>query len=339
MPAISVVMPVYNTPVSFLQEAVDSILNQTFSDFEFIIVDDGSTGGTRQYLDSLVDPRIRPIRNETNIGITQSLNIGFRAAQGKYIARMDSDDISMPQRFEKQFAYMESHPETIMCGTAIEKFGDKTGIKRTPIDDLEQYRCILLFVNPGPSHPTAFFNKSKLLQHHIQYANWLLYGQDYELWVEISKIGKMTELSEVLLRYRVSSQQVGNSCSKMQARCAQLVQKKQLCELLGKVSEDEVLFHYKYSTGYYADTVINQEIVKWYKRILKENRHKNIYHQKKLKKIIRDRLFRLTINACSKESSLIKKTALCMRYHMVIPMTIRNIRKQLHQYKKYVIHL
>ena len=98
---ISVVMPTYNTEVSILKEAVDSILNQTFGDFEFIIIDDGSTNNSVEYLKSLQDQRVKIIRNDTNIGITKSLNIGLRAAKGKYIARMDSDDIAFPDRFEK----------------------------------------------------------------------------------------------------------------------------------------------------------------------------------------------------------------------------------------------
>ena len=107
---ISVVMPAYNTPVDILREAVESILNQSFSEYEFIIVDDDSTKTeTISYLNSLEDTRIRIIRNEANVGATKSLNIGFKAAKGQYIARMDSDDISLPNRLEKQFVFMESH--------------------------------------------------------------------------------------------------------------------------------------------------------------------------------------------------------------------------------------
>ena len=121
MVKISVVMPVYNTAVPFLKDAVDSIVNQTCQDFEFLIIDDGSTGECAEYLAHLRDPRIRIIRNPKNIGITKSLNIGFREAKGKYIARMDSDDISFPARFERQYAFMEAHPDTIVCGTKTAK--------------------------------------------------------------------------------------------------------------------------------------------------------------------------------------------------------------------------
>ena len=195
---------------------------------------------------------------------------------------MDSDDISLPLRLEKQFSYMESHPNTVMCGTAIERFGDKTGAIRTPLKDLEKYRCTLLFLNPGPSHPTAFFRKAKLDQYHIQYAEWLPYAQDYELWTRIIRVGEIAELEEVLLYYRVFPQQISAVRGRPQASCAQLVQKQLLTELMGTVSEKEVIYHYKHSTGYYSNTVINPNIVKWYQRLLNENKHKKIYHQKKL---------------------------------------------------------
>jgi glycosyltransferase involved in cell wall biosynthesis len=99
-------MPTYNTAIDVLREAVDSILKQTFQDFEFIIIDDGSTNGSIDYLQNLTDKRIKLIRNPYNLGITKSLNIGFQAAQGKYIARMDSDDIALPTRLEKQFVFI-----------------------------------------------------------------------------------------------------------------------------------------------------------------------------------------------------------------------------------------
>ena len=123
---ISVIMPTYNTELSILKEAVESILTQTVPDFEFIIIDDGSANGSDEYLNSLRDERIRIIRNPQNIGITKSLNIGLKEATGKYIARMDADDISMPTRFEKQYAYMESHPDVVMCGSWMEDFGQST---------------------------------------------------------------------------------------------------------------------------------------------------------------------------------------------------------------------
>ena len=117
MPVISVIMPVYNTKEKFLREAVESILNQTFTDFEFIIINDGSDSITEDIILSYKDLRIKYLKNEQNLGIVQSLNKAVKTAKGKYIARMDADDISMPHRLEKQYEFMENHPQCGVCGT------------------------------------------------------------------------------------------------------------------------------------------------------------------------------------------------------------------------------
>ena len=155
---ISVVMPNYNTSLPFLEEAVNSILAQTYSNFEFIIVDDCSTDESYGFLQSLTDPRIRLIRNDENMGVTASLNKGFRLAKGTYIARMDSDDISFPTRFERQLAFMTENPDVIVCGTFAEEIGDRNGKRCRKIPNMEEYQCGVLFGNVfGLIHPTAFF--------------------------------------------------------------------------------------------------------------------------------------------------------------------------------------
>ena len=143
-----------------VREAVESILHQTYGDFEFIIIDDGSTNNSVDYLNSLKDKRIRLIRNPENVGITKSLNIGLRAAQGRYIARMDGDDVALPNRFQKQVAFMDRHPDVIVCGSACKNIGADSRlirVNKTNID-METYRISALFRNPGPMHPTAFLN-------------------------------------------------------------------------------------------------------------------------------------------------------------------------------------
>jgi len=115
-PAVSVVMPVYNGE-KYLRESIDSILNQTYTDYEFIIVNDGSNDKTEEIILSYNDNRIRYIKNEKNLQIVKSLNRGIELAKGRYIARMDADDISLPRRFEKQITFMENNLEIGVCGT------------------------------------------------------------------------------------------------------------------------------------------------------------------------------------------------------------------------------
>lgn len=245
---ISVVMPVYNTPTAILKEAIDSILNQSFRDFEFIIVDDGSEGETAVYLNTLNDPRIKLLHNKENIGITKSLNIGFRAAQGKYIARMDADDISIRERFEKQYAYMENHPDVVLCGCAIEEFGTKNGRYYTKLEDPEIYRIKALFYYPGPCHPTMFIRKKTLVENSISYNEELTYVQDYGLLVDISncKSGRIYNLPEYLLKRRNHEHRITVQHQETQKRCKILTQRKLLKELISNVTEEEVQLHYRY---------------------------------------------------------------------------------------------
>lgn len=288
MAIISVVMPTYNTEVSILREAVESILSQTFRDFEFIIIDDGSTNDSVAYLQCLQDKRIRLIRNKQNLGISKSLNIGFQAAQGKYIARMDSDDISLPARFEKQYAFMEKHPDLIMCGTNVECFGAFSRITKRKINDMDWYRISALFVFPGPSHPTAFFNRELLLRYHLAYDETITYAQDYHLWVEISRQGKIGLLEEALLRHRMNKNQISVSHRSEQIKWDQFTQGELLRELLGSVTQEEMDLHYHYSTGYYNDTKINDEMLRWFRRLIDANDRRGVYEKKKFRRYVYD---------------------------------------------------
>lgn len=115
-PAISVLMPVYNSE-KYLNEAIESILNQTFVDFEFIIINDASNDNSENIIESYQDSRIKYFKNEKNLGVAKTLNKGLKLAQGKYIARMDSDDISLPERLYKQFKFMEVYNDIDVCGS------------------------------------------------------------------------------------------------------------------------------------------------------------------------------------------------------------------------------
>ena len=314
MAAISVVMSTYNTSVPILKEAVESILNQTFRDFEFIIIDDGSTNDAPAYLHTLSDPRIQISRNEVNIGITKSLNIGFRKAQGKYIARMDSDDISFPDRFEKQFAFMESHPEAIVCGSTVVAPGQARSFQKRKIEGMDSYRVKMLFRNPGPAHPTAFLRREKLIQYHIEYDESLRYSQDYGLWTVISQYGDICILPEALIAFRKHEGQITSMHREKQIQCDKVTQRKLLTQLLGNVTEEEVDLHYTCSTGYFPDAKISPQVGMWYDRLVSANREKRIYDQVKLKQyivMIKEKLIRQTY---TEDMSGFQKMMLYLRY-------------------------
>ena len=147
---VSIVMPAYNA-APFLRQAVDSILSQTFTDFEFIVVDDGSTDSTLAILDGYSDPRIRVIKSEHNLGLPGALNLGLSAARGEYIARMDADDVSLPERLMKQVSWLDENPETSVLGTfsiRIDPQGRYHEFIPVPTGDKEISRRLLSDANP-----------------------------------------------------------------------------------------------------------------------------------------------------------------------------------------------
>jgi hypothetical protein len=202
-PEVSVLMSAYNGE-KYLREAMDSILNQTFRDFEFIIVDDGSTDGTWQILTTYAcrDPRIALIRNEGNIGLACSLNRGLALARGKYIARMDADDVSLPERLVRQVNFLDAHPEigVLGCGVqVIDGCGNGSHIWRFPAE-CGSLRWCLLFYNPIV-HPTVMMRR-EAVDRAGGYSADMLTAQDYDLWRRLSRVTRLSNLQDVLLFLR-----------------------------------------------------------------------------------------------------------------------------------------
>lgn len=201
IPTVSVVMPAYNAE-KYIGEAIESILNQTFNDFEFIIINDGSSDKTKDIILSYKDPRIVYLENEKNSGIVITLNKGLDAARGKYLARMDADDVSHPKRFAKQINFLETHSDIIICGTDIEVFGD--GIEPYIFRQVCQPdQCAAgLFFNCCFAHPTVMWRNEVAKKNNLRYLNEYRGLEDFRLWWEFAKIGKIANISTSLLRYR-----------------------------------------------------------------------------------------------------------------------------------------
>ena len=208
---ITVLMSVYNG-AKFLAEAIASILALTFTDFEFIIIDDASSDDSLHIINSYKDARIVLIQNNKNIGLTKSLNIGIAKAKGKYIARMDADDISMPKRLEKQFDFMEEHLEFAFCGTrakTINDVGKEISFFKPPTDS-SKILALLLFKNCF-FHSSLIIRTKKLLQV-LGYNETYKYAQDYKLYLELFKNKCYgTNLKEQLLVYRVLNSNISHN--------------------------------------------------------------------------------------------------------------------------------
>ena len=277
-PAISVIMPTYNTEVSFLRTSVDSILSQTFRDFEFIIIDDGSTNGSDQYLKSIDDDRVKIIWNSENLGITKSLNIGLKVAKGKYVARMDADDVSLPTRFEKQFIFLEAHPNVIILGSYVKFFGENSTIFGVDIKSQSLYRIRLLFGNPGPDHPTFMMRRETINLHHITYDESLKYSQDYGLLVESSQYGEIAIIPEILVKKRAHGRRITIEHRTAQIDCVKLVERR-LLEGLGLiVTDEELVFHYQLRKEVLRKKKI-YESFRWFLKLIVANYSKKKYNR------------------------------------------------------------
>ena len=180
-PKISVLMPVYNCEL-YITEAIDSILNQTYTNFEFLIIDDASIDQTISIIKSYCDPRIQLIEKPLNTGLTNSLNLGLKLAKGKYIARMDGDDISLPERFAKQVALLEANTSFLLCGSAISIIG--TNITRFFPEEHEDIKIRMLQGN-CIAHPTVMFRKEIINYYTIVYDNLKEAAEDYDLWCRL----------------------------------------------------------------------------------------------------------------------------------------------------------
>jgi len=201
-PKISVIMSVYNG-MPYLIEAVNSILNQTYTNFEFIIVNDASLDTSWDYLIGLKDKRIKLIKNKKNLGLTVSLNKALKITKGDYIARMDADDISLTNRLEVQLKYLLDHPQIALCGCwaeLIDEKGDKIGAKRYPIQP-EKIKSTLLHY-PCIIHPT-FFARREFYAELKGYDPKFDFAEDYELLMRAKNKFQMANINKTLLKWRL----------------------------------------------------------------------------------------------------------------------------------------
>ena len=232
MPKVSVVMAVYNGE-KYLQSAIDSILTQTFYDFEFIIVDDASTDETANIIKGYKDSRVKLITNEVNMRLPRSLNRGLSAASGNYIVRMDADDISLPNRIEKQVLFMDNHPEVAASSVnyiVIDEEGHRLSRGKVHCGKVLNRYALL----PSPLvHPGAIIRRS-LLNEEEWYNEKYTSAQDYDLWLRIHEHHLLDNINEALLLYRVHSASISQA-KKNQQRC-------NAYEIFNKFSSKQISF-------------------------------------------------------------------------------------------------
>jgi glycosyltransferase involved in cell wall biosynthesis len=249
LPLISVVMPVYNAE-KYLTEAIESILEQTYEYFEFIIINDGSTDSSSIIIDSYaeIDSRIRHVKNK-NQGISLSLNDGINIAKGEFIARMDADDISLSTRFEEQVKFMENNPEIGVCGTWAKLIGDiKDGEYNRPPSNHDELKIRLLF-SVCFVHPSVMMRRSLLIKTNNLYDPNFTSAQDYDLWSRLETHTNFSNIPKTLIKYRVLKNSVSalanNSKSEVRFNLISSVNNRFLNGLGIAPTDDESKRHYK----------------------------------------------------------------------------------------------
>lgn len=212
-PFVTVLVSVYNAEI-FLKEAINSVLNQTFKDFELLMIDDGSVDKSLKVIKSYEDKRIKIVIHKNNRGLIFSLNEGLKLSRGKYIVRMDSDDISLPTRILEQVDFMEKNRQVVACGAWAEAI-DENGVfmfkMKSPAGLLLKYN----FWKPTPLiHPSVIMRKSML--KGFRFSKTATMAEDYDLWLRLNRRHKLFNLSKFLIRYRIHRKSISHKNRDMQ---------------------------------------------------------------------------------------------------------------------------
>ena len=243
-PLISILLPVYNAE-NYVQETIASILAQTYTHFELIVINDGSTDRSQEIIDSFNDKRIITLKNEQNIRLIATLNLGLQKAKGKYIARIDADDIMLPNRISKQVLFLEENLDYGMVGSYVQTFGDVEGSIFYPLDDAS-IRYTSMFYNPFV-HSTVMLRASVIATHLLDYDSTMLHVEDYALWIQIMRVSKVANLPEILVRYRVHAFQISTTYSAIQQENTMVVQQNYI-HSLGFSQQDALLITQLFSS-------------------------------------------------------------------------------------------
>jgi len=299
-PELSIIMPVFNRE-EYVEEAITSLLSQTYSDFELIIIDDASTDNSLQIISSFSDPRVRIFKNAQNHGIVFSRNKGLQMARGKYIAPFDSDDISMPDKFRKQIDFLEANPDFGMVGCWVKLIDDKSELlkkkwilKSKP----ESIPAKLMFRNFFAQPAVVMCREAIPKGGYVEGYN---IGEDYRMWVDIVKNHKAYNLPEYLVKCRVHDENITKGDS-LESRQYEYLIYRYIFSQLKIVVDDQILTNI---LAIKSDSPIRKygqlvDIKNLLILILKQNESLKVYNQKQLIKVV----FNRWIKVCSKSRYL-----------------------------------
>ena len=301
VPVISVLMPVYNAG-DYIREAIESILTQTFSDFEFLIINDGSTDETENIILSYTDKRIKYVKNDKNIGLTATLNKGISLTDTKYMARMDADDIAFQDRLKVQYDFMEANPEIGVSGGCFEIFGNTNQLKQHPLSDLEikanlLFSCVLC-------HPAVILRTALLKKNNITYGvtfdyddkfeHRILELEDFGLWHKLKSVTNFENINHPLIKYRMIGQNLSTKKEDIILERKKQFYSHVLKELNIVPNNINLLLHI--SPKYIFKSKSNKDIYSfksYLNEILKNNKQLKIYNEIELEKVVKQRWIHL----------------------------------------------
>jgi len=247
MSRLTVIMPVHNA-APFIRAAVESVLSQSFRDFEFLIIDDASTDESSSIVQTYKDPRIRLVRNEENLGVARTLNRGLDMARGDYIVRMDSDDISFHQRLARQVWFMDAHERVGVSGSWVQLFGEQPRVTLRAPTGPRVVEAFMLFDN-RIFHPSVILRAGSLNRHRLRYDPSFSRTEDYDLWTRVSQHALLDNLPEVLVSVRMHGQSITSTKGEVMREQTKTILARQLLKLGVSANEEELTLHHKIGRG------------------------------------------------------------------------------------------
>jgi len=274
-PLVTVLMPVFNAE-DFLTESINSILNQTYDYFELLIINDGSTDRSLEIIEEFKDDRIKVVSLEKNSGIIYVLNLGLEIARGDYLARMDADDISLPERLEKQVDFLENNPNIGCLGTNfqwLDNYNQESWIKyfdSTNINIALLFECTIC-------HPTVMLRMEIIRCHKLTYPTKYPHAEDYAFWMNMSQKVKLANLKEVLLIYRKHEKQISATKSQIQCISINQIQVGQLESLKIYPTLADLMLHSSLGGAFVPVPQLEILLSNWGNRLIEANSKQHLF--------------------------------------------------------------
>jgi hypothetical protein len=297
-PRVTVLMPAHNAAAT-IAEAARSILAQSWRDLELLIVDDASSDETVSILESLRDPRVRVVRSSERLKLAGALNLGLREARGEYVARMDADDVALPNRLALQVRFLDRHPDIAICGSSVVTFGDGSPERLSYPTSPEEVRAFALFNCPF-AHPAVMFRREALVERGLFYDVAYYPTEDYELWSRALRALRGANLPDVLLRYRRHAASLtGGQWTQMDRQAAR-VQARLLGDLGLPHDEESTLRHRAWATGRIEPALSALRAAEAHvQQIARANDSKRIYDSEALARVVAERWFTLAMRCAA----------------------------------------